>query len=108
MSGTGRTRLVAVARAGYGALLVTRGIGIATAAVGRPLDRGEAFMVRFLGARHLAQAAATLARPALARPGALVDASHAASLVGIAAVSSRHRRIALLDLPVATTLAATS
>lgn len=102
-----RTRAIAAVRAGYGLLLLTRGVALGTAAVGRPLDRGEAVMVRFLGARHLGQAAATLALPALARPAALVDAGHAASLAGIAAVSRRHRRLALLDLPVASSFALT-
>ena len=96
----------AIVRAAYGVALLTVGTRVATRVVGRPLDRGETVLVYALGARHLAQAAVTAAVPGLRRPGALADAGHALSLVGIAALGPRHRRLALTDLPVAGAFAA--
>ena len=53
----------------------------------------------------LPQAVLTAAVPGLARPGALADAGPAVSLVGIAALGPRHRRLALTDLPGASAFA---
>lgn len=94
-----------VVRAAYGLAVVVAGPRIAALVAGRPLGRGEALVVRALGARHVAQAAVTVAAPQLAKPAVLVDAAHAASLLGFA-LSPRHRRMALADLPAATAFTA--
>lgn len=65
---------------------------------------GFAAVLRILAVRHLAQAVATLARPALVKPGAGVDALHAVSMAGVAVGSRRYRRAALTDAVIATTL----
>ena len=89
-----------VVRAAYGLAVVVAGPRIAALVAGRPLGRGEALVVR-----HVAQAAVTVAAPQLAKPAVLVDAAHAASLLGFA-LSPRHRRMALADLPAATAFTA--
>jgi len=58
--------------------------------------------VRVLGGRQLVQAAAELFGGPVARtPAAVVDASHAVSCLGVAAVDRRWRRAALTDAVVA-------
>jgi hypothetical protein len=66
------------------------------------------WLVRMLGVRSLAQAAALFVRPTaeLATLGALVDATHAASMVAVAVSSRRYRRAAVFSGSVATVSAA--
>jgi hypothetical protein len=66
-------------------------------------------LLRVLGARHLAQAAVTAARPGPAslRAGSVVDILHAASCAGLAVADPRWRRPAVLGGLSATALAAT-
>lgn len=64
-------------------------------------------MGRVLGLRHLAQAL-TIERKGTRNwllVGAAIDAAHALSMVGIAALSRNHRRLAALDAALATGLA---
>ena len=101
-------RGAAVARAGWGCVLL-----VATGRVlrvgGRPPAPPAALAVaRVLGARQLVQAAVTAVRPGgpVAGVSAAVDALHAATDVALAAVAPRWRRIALADTAVAAALAA--
>ncbi|SDS97358.1 hypothetical protein [Actinopolymorpha singaporensis] len=74
---------------------------------GRPLDRHERFAARVLGVRHTVQAGAAtaLASPSAYRLGAGVDALHALSMVGLAAVDRRRRRLALTETAIASAMA---
>jgi hypothetical protein len=67
-----------------------------------------AWIVRVLGVRSLLQGAAELRwpTPAVACAGAVVDATHAASMVLVAARSRRYRRAALVSGGFATVAAA--
>lgn len=60
-------------------------------------------MLTLLGARHLAQSAVTLWRPSgvVARWAWTADGAHCASLLGLAALSPRWRRPALINAAVA-------
>jgi hypothetical protein len=63
---------------------------------------------RILGVRQLAQATLELTTPGLLTPrrGALIDATHSATMLALAAVSRRHRRVALVNAVLAGTLSA--
>lgn len=61
--------------------------------------------VQIAGARHVAQAALTLAFPQLRPFGIAVDALHALSMLGVVASSSRYRRPALVQALFAACLA---
>lgn len=61
--------------------------------------------VRIAGARHVVQGALTLAVPELRILGALTDALHAASMLGVALASRRFRRAALAQAGLAATFA---
>ena len=70
----------------------------ATALLGiRDRHAPPAWLVRVLGARMVVQAGVQLVRPtpAIAWTGVTVDATHAASMVAVAALSRRYRRGAL-------------
>lgn len=95
--------LLNVIRALYATVLLTRPGPIVGAALGRPPDERTEVVVRVLGVRQLAQAAAVTGvggRRAM-RAGVVVDGLHAASMVGLAAVDRRRRRAALIDAMVA-------
>jgi hypothetical protein len=100
--------LLQPARACYGgALLIApaRVIGLAT---GRPASRRACTMARVLGARHLLQAAATMAAASSAESlglGAVVDLAHAASMAGLAVADRRVRRLTLSDVMIETVFA---
>jgi hypothetical protein len=76
--------------------------------LGVPTDRRAQVVVRILGTRHLLQAGAVATTPdhrdALA-VGSVVDALHAISMVALAAVDRRRRRLAVADAGVATAFA---
>ena len=80
-------------RAGYGlAQLVAPG-PVARLLIRREVDGRTRTVIRILGARHLAQAAVLAnASPCAHRLGAVVDALHAVSMVGLALVDRSHRR----------------
>jgi hypothetical protein len=73
------------------------------AIAGGPNDRRGRATLRVLGARHLLQAALTGSHPRsrAARIAAAVDAAHALTAVGLAAVDRRRRTIATFDALIA-------
>ena len=83
-------RLFGAAVAGLGAALLADPHRVADAA-GAP--SADAWVVRVLGARQLVQGLVTLAAPrrGVLIGGAVVDATHGASMVALAAASSRFR-----------------
>ncbi len=60
-------------------------------------------MVRVLGARQVLQAVVTglAPTPSVLWLGAKIDATHAASMVGLAVFNRRYRRAALIDAAIA-------
>ena len=103
-----RIQVITVARAGWAAALLLapeRVLGVG----GQPsIPTAAVVVARVLGARQLLQSALTAAAPtgSLLGVGAAVDALHAGTDVGLAAVSPRWRRIALIDAVLAATFAA--
>ena len=106
MSGPGRgtaghtgVRAVALARCGWGAACLLRPAGVLSAAGGHPGEQAARVVTRVLGARELVQAVATIAAPlpTVTLAGAVVDALHAASALGLAAVDPQRRRPALIN-----------
>lgn len=89
-------RALAGAHAGQAAVLLTQPPGLLRTTLG---DRGvpPAWIMRVLGARLLAQAAAESASPNrnIVRLGVLVDLTHAATMLAAALVWPRYRRAAL-------------
>ncbi len=72
------------------------------------IDRAARGFARVLGARHLTQAAIT-SRDGTHRwlvAGAVVDATHAATMAGLAALRPDRRNLALTNVATATALAA--
>ncbi len=106
---TGRSaRLIAAARAGYGAALLWSPGPLTQAAAGRATGPGPRTTARVLGVRQLLQAAVTGGDPSPRglRLGAATDAAHAASMAALAVTDRRWRRAALIDALAATTFAA--
>jgi len=96
--------LLVTARSGYGWVLACSPQRVIRA--GRPRRPGGPALTvtRVLGARHLLQAMATAWAEAAGLPlgpvllaGAAVDATHAASMLGVAVISRPLRRAALAD-----------
>lgn len=103
-------RQLALARAGWGALLVvTPSVPLRILTGGSEPTGGRA-LLRVLGARHVLQAAATMAAPTgwTLRLGAVADALHCASALAFATFDDRESRAALLDAAIAGAWAATS
>ncbi len=99
-------RAVDAMRVGLGVVALARPSVLVHVGGGhRSVDRRA---VRVLGARYLVQAAAgsLVDRPWVSRADAAVDVTHAVSMVGIAALAPRHRRIALASAVVAVAFAA--
>lgn len=92
-----------IARVVWGACLIIRPRSVLTRVHHAPTDPVTVAVARVLGARHLAQAAATVYRPSpeLIAVGVYSDASHAVSMTGLAAVSSSLRRAGLTDTAIA-------
>lgn len=101
---------VPVAQCLLGAALLSRPARIGSALSGTRASAPPPWVVRLLGGRLLVQGAATLAQPgaATASVSAAVDATHAASMVFVAAVSHRYRRAALINVAIAGASAAAS
>jgi hypothetical protein len=101
--------LLQVARAGYGgALLIVPG-PVIRLATGRPAGRRARAVARVLGARHLLQAALTVAAApggASLEVGAAIDLTHAASMAALGLADRRARRLTLPDALIETTFAA--
>jgi hypothetical protein len=107
-TGTAQIRALAAIRAGWaGALLFApeRLLGVAGRA---PVPPAAVATIRVLGVRHLLQAAASAAAPnaSVMGAGAVVDALHTGTCVGLAALSPHWRRVALLDAAIETLFAA--
>ena len=101
-------RALSAIRAGWGAALL-----IAPGAVLRELshqriDHSARVFARILGARDLAQAAIAQRRPGRGWifAGAAVDATHAATMVALAALRPDRRRLALTNAATAIAFAA--
>jgi len=101
-------RLLAAARAGYGAGLLWWPGPLTQAAIGHATGPGPRATARVLGVRQLLQAAITSGDPS-ARGlglGAATDAAHAASMAALAVADRRWRRVAVIDALAAATFAA--
>ena len=118
--------LLLAARASYGTLLLAAPSRMIALGCGHPASPRAAAVARLLGIRHLLQAALTtpaLARttppdapgvvpPGVPRPGtvllagAAIDAVHAASMAGLAALSPPSRRAVAFDIVTEAGLAA--
>jgi hypothetical protein len=85
---------VGMARLGVGVAELMAPGRIAGAVLGHVPDRRERAVVQVLGARHLGQQVAAWRGDDLLA-GPLIDVLHAASMVGLAALSRRYRRAAL-------------
>ena len=103
-----RIRATAVARAGWACVLLLVPDKVLRIGGRPPIPAAAIAIARVLGARQLIQAAVTAVAPTgpVAGLGALVDALHAGTNVGIAALSPRWRRTALTDAAIAAGFAA--
>lgn len=81
--------------------------GYVAGRLGLELDHRARAVARVLAFRHLVQAALTsvIATTEVRQLGVVVDALHAVSMVGLAVVDPRRRRLALTDAAVATAFA---
>lgn len=99
-------RYTAIVRAAYGLfLLLAPRTGVRLAS-GESADRVSTVVSRVLGLRHLAQALVLDLAGTRDRllTGAGIDATHALSMAGIAALNRKYRRFAALDAALATGL----
>jgi hypothetical protein len=100
----------AAVRAVYGvALVAAPGPLLRLAGGGAPPGRAALVTARVLGARHLAQAAASALwpSPAVLTAGLATDLTHASSLLVLADLRPRYRRLAGTDALVASAFAVT-
>jgi hypothetical protein len=97
-------RPLAAIRAAYGIVLLAVP-GTLLQATGSDATTGRITVARILGARHLLQGLVQR-RGAVPRLGAAVDALHAMSMFGLAALNDGVRAAAAVDGSVATTFAA--
>lgn len=100
----------AAIRASYGTLLLVIPGPLIRHSTGFRADRTTRMMARLLGARHVAQALATLGAPspvALAL-GAEADLAHSLSMLGLAVLERNRRRTALTDAAIAGSFALTN
>jgi len=104
------SRQLSTARGAWGALLLLAPAVPLRALTGGSEPGGGPTLLRILGARHVLQAAVTLAMPTAwtLRLGAVADALHSVSALAFAAVDDRERRAPLLDAAVAAAWAAAS
>jgi hypothetical protein len=98
----GRVRAMGVADCAAGVVLLT----VPTSIAGLVADgaaRPPTAVVRLLGARLIGQGAAQLLQPAkgTARLAAAIEGAHGASMVGLAVISPRYRRPAVIAAAVA-------
>jgi hypothetical protein len=94
-------------RTAYAALLLICPSLVARRSARTSPDRRTRRVMRLLGVRHLVQAIleSRHASPVVMAIGAGVDVLHAASMVIFASTDRRHRRLALIDAGVASSLA---
>jgi hypothetical protein len=94
-------------RFAWGLALVSVPHRLVQVIAGRSPTRGEIVAARVLGVRQGAQAVAVTRWPGTAPAvGAGIDVVHAISMVALALVSARRRRLALVSASVATAFAA--
>lgn len=103
-------RQLSMVRTAWGALLVLAPAVPLRALSGRSDPAGGPALLRLLGARHLLQAAVTIAAPTAwtLRLGAVADAMHSASGLAFAGIDSTQRHAALLDASIAASWATAS
>ena len=96
-------RYATIARLGYGTLLLITPRAAVQLVSGGSADRATMVVGRVLGLRHLAQALGVDRTGTRGRllVGAAIDAAHALSMVGLAALSEGYRRPAALDAALA-------
>jgi hypothetical protein len=94
---------IAAARLAYGTTLLALP-RLALGAVGSPQEERAIATARILGVRHILQGVVQR-RGALSRVGASVDTLHAITMAGLAAVSERYRRAAVIDGSIAAAFA---
>jgi hypothetical protein len=100
-----------VVRAGYGTVLLLIPGRVIRMGTGRPAGARARNVARLLGARHVLQAAVTVAAVPGAEAlgiGAAIDLTHAASMAGLAVIDKRVRRVTLADALIETGFAAVS
>lgn len=104
----GTYRKVELARAAWGAALVTKPRIVLEQVHGLRVDRTSLVVARVLGARHLAQAVLSGVRPSpeVLAMGVWVDVAHAASGVGLAVADRERARAGLTDAGIAMVWAA--
>jgi hypothetical protein len=92
-------RAFGLLRAGYGAVLLGAPGAVIGICTGQPASSRARATARLLGARHLAQAAVTVAAPTgrVLAVGAGLDLAHAASMLALAAGRRPLRRAELAD-----------
>lgn len=96
-----------VIRAAYGLCELLAPDFVSGRLLGEAPDGQVRLVIRILGARHLVQAALTARAGRTAhRVGGCVDAVHAASMIGLAALDGRHRRSAAVNAALALVFAA--
>jgi hypothetical protein len=96
---------VALLRGAYGALLLAAPDTYAVAVQGHPLSHPARVAAKVLGVRHLLEALVLRNGSRSPRLAAGVDALHAASMLGAAALRPADRRVALADAGMASALA---
>ncbi len=95
-------RRLEMTRLAYGALLLSSPDAVARAVGAGRLDGRDRLVARILGARHVGQALVTShSGPQLGRLWPAVDLLHAASMVALAVLDPRRRRVAAADAVVA-------
>lgn len=105
-SAGGLPGLATLLRAGLGIVLLFRTRAVLGLVGGTEPDAGAVAAGRVLGARHLLDAVCLVAAPTSLGPVVrVVDGVHGASMLGLAAVSRSHRRIALASAALAAVLA---
>jgi hypothetical protein len=105
VTGVPAVGVLAVARTGLAAAQLAAPTALVRVAGIDPGDRRALVAVRVLAGRELVQSAASGSRAARAA-GVWIDGLHATSMVGLAAVSPRYRRPALLAAALALAWAA--
>jgi hypothetical protein len=101
-------RAAALLRGAYGVALCCAPGPIVTVVGGSAATSRERVVARVLGARHVAQAAVTLARPTpvILALGSAADVLHAASMIGLAALDRPRWRLGCTDALIAAAFAA--
>jgi hypothetical protein len=105
---SGLRHVLPAARACYGGVLLLAPGPVIRLCTRHPASSRAQNVARVLGARHLVQAALTTGTPpgtARLGIGAVVDLTHAASMVGLALIDRTVRRATLADAAIETLLA---